>query len=77
MAKLKNSVFSLEQENALHVYRAQKLYVATKGWQQTYSRVNGQKENLTLSLTLTLKVNTLFIQWNAYYVIGWKIRDSI
>ena len=26
MAKLKNSIFLLEQENALHVYQAQELY---------------------------------------------------
>ena len=30
MAKLRSSVIPLEQENALHVYRAQELYVATK-----------------------------------------------
>ena len=30
MGKLRSSVFPLEQENALHVYRAQELYVGTK-----------------------------------------------
>ena len=30
MAKIKNSIFPIEQENALHVYQAQELYVATK-----------------------------------------------
>ena len=35
--KLKNSIFLLEQEDALHVYRVQELYVATKCWQQTHS----------------------------------------
>ena len=30
MAKLKNSLFPLEQENAFHVYRKQELYDATK-----------------------------------------------
>ena len=30
MAKIKNSIFPIDQENALHVYQAQELYVATK-----------------------------------------------
>ena len=30
MAKLKNSMFLIEPENALHVYQEQELYVATK-----------------------------------------------
>ena len=30
MAKSKNSIFPPEQENALHVYQAQELYVSTK-----------------------------------------------
>ena len=30
MAKLKNSIFPLEQENALHVYRVQELNAPTK-----------------------------------------------
>ena len=30
MAKLKKSMLPLEQENALHAYRAQELYVAIK-----------------------------------------------
>ena len=37
MAKLKNSIFPLEQKNALQVYRAQELYVTTKCLQQTHS----------------------------------------
>ena len=51
MAKLKNSIFPLEQENALHVYRGQELDVATS-----------QQANQTLNifLTLTIKMNILF-----------------
>ena len=30
MEKLKNPIFPLEQENALHDYQAQELYVVTK-----------------------------------------------
>ena len=33
MAKLKNLIFPLEHKNALHVYRAQEIYVETK-WRQ-------------------------------------------
>ena len=51
IAKLKNSEFPLEQENALHVYQGQELDVATKWWQQTHSRVNRQSEHLKFSLT--------------------------
>ena len=61
MEKFKNQMFSLEQENALHVYQAQELYVAIKCGQQTHSGVNRQRENLTFSLTFTRKWNTLFI----------------
>ena len=35
MTKLKNSISPLELENALYVYWAQELYVATNCWQQT------------------------------------------
>ena len=52
---------NLEQENELHVSQAQELYVATKCWKQIYSWVNRQSEHLTFFLTLTVKVNTLFI----------------
>ena len=40
---------------------------SNKCWKQTHSWANRQKEHLKFFLTLTLKVNTLFIYWNAYY----------
>ena len=46
MAKFKNSIFSLEQENALHVYRAQEPY--------THSSVNRQSEHYLTSFNLRL-----------------------
>ena len=51
----------IQKINAFHVYRAQGLYVASKCWKQTHSWVNRQSEHLTFFLTLTVKVNTLFI----------------
>ena len=61
MAKLKNSLFPLEQENAFHVYRKQELYDATKYWQKTHSWAKSQNKHLAFSLTLTVEVNTSFI----------------
>ena len=59
--KVKKSIFPLEQENALHVFRAQELDVETKCWQQTHLWANKQNKHLTFSLTLTVKVITLSI----------------
>lgn len=74
--KLKSSILPLEKGNQLHVYRGHEPYVATKRWQRTHSRVNKQIEHLIFPLTLTLKVNTKFIYWNAYNVNVRKAKTS-
>ena len=73
MEKLKGSILSLGKGNLHHVYPG---HVATKWWQQTHSRVNKQIEHLIFPLTLTLKVNTKFIYWNAYNVNVRKAKTS-
>ena len=61
MAKLKNSIFPLEQENALHVYRVEELYVSTRCWKQTHLWANRHNRHLTFSLTLTVKINVIYL----------------
>ena len=58
MAKLKNSIFHLELEKALHVYRAQELYVATKCWQQ---RIMSQQAKVTFKIFFNLNCKSEYV----------------
>ena len=48
IAKLKNSIFP-EQENALHAYRVQELYVETK-WGRTTNAFTSQQQTFIIFL---------------------------